>query len=53
MQDKTSQIRNLIEPIDFNLKFLTETRIKDNPNDEFFHQQRCPSGYFYLTAEKK
>ena len=51
MQDKTSQIRNLIEPIDFNLIVLTETRIKDNPNDEFFLQQRCPSGYFYLAKD--
>ena len=32
---------------------LTETWCKDNSNDEFFLQQCCPNGYYYLSANRK
>ena len=36
-----------------NLIILTETWIKDNTNDEFYLQQCCPNGYYYLSANRK
>ena len=53
VRNKTSQIRNLIKANDFNLIVLTETWIKDKSNYEFFLQQCCPNGYYYLSANRK
>ena len=53
VRNKTSQIRNLIEADDFNPIILTENWIRDNSNDEFFLQQCCPNGYYYLSANRK
>ena len=49
----TWKIRNPIESNDFNLIILTETWIKGNANDEFYLQQCCPNGNYYLSANRK
>ena len=53
VRNKTSQIRNSIEAVDFNLIILTIMWIKDNVNDEFHLHQCCPNGYYYLSANRK